>query len=184
MKTVLKLLLIAFITSTAVRMMFVARLQFANDPSVSVTPLNFPLPDAPLPKWDDSFAKVTGKDFPDHPVLIVFFGSWCPPCLVEYAALSEIAGRKDAADIIGIAVRDTPENIRRLFETKGRVFTETLMDAEDKWARAFDAARLPAAYLTDGRGNVVYKFNGLLNNDFYENVLLPLIRERNGDVAQ
>ena len=109
MKTALKLLVMAFIAAAASRMIFVVRL----DPSGTavILPRNIPLPDAPLTPWDAKGKTASAASLPARPALLVFFGTWCPPCLAEYETLLKISKRPDSPPLIGIAVRDDPEKI-------------------------------------------------------------------------
>ncbi len=182
MKTALKLLVMAFIAAAASRMIFVVRL----DPSGTavILPRNIPLPDAPLTPWDAKGKTASAANLPERPALLVFFGTWCPPCLAEYETLLKISKRPDSPPLIGIAVRDDPEKIAALFKTRGRAFSETYTDSETAWSKALNASALPAVFLTDGKGKAAYRIRGVLTERFFEDKIRPLIKGMTADVSK
>lgn len=135
---------------------------------------DFAVPAEPLETLDGG--ELAAGTMPDEPVLIVFFGTWCRPCLMEHALLNELAARTDLP-FIGVALRDDPEKVRALLETRGNPYRTVALDPEMKWGRRFNAESLPAAYLTDGKGKVIYRFRGLLTDDFFKNEILPKAKE-------
>lgn len=182
MKTALKLLIMAFVAAVAVRMIHVVRIDFSG--TATVLPRNVPLPDAPLTKRNGKDKITAGKDFPARPALVVFFGTWCPPCLAEYETLLKISKLPDAPPLIGIALRDTPENIADLFKRRGRAFSATYLDSETAWSKSLNASALPAVFLTDGKGKVAFRIKGVLTERFFQDTIRPLIKGMTADVSK
>lgn len=175
MKSFFKVLLIALISAAAVRMMYVVRLDFSMNAPV-ILKRDFRMPDAALKKLEAPQQKASSADFPNRPALIVFFGSWCPPCLEEYEDLLKISRLPDAPPIIGIAVRDTPEKIQELFKNKGNAFQKTFLDADMAWSKAMNAPGLPAVFLSDGKGKIAYRIKGRIDEQFFKNKIRPLLQ--------
>lgn len=65
-----------------------------------------------------SFETLAGKkyrlhDFKDKVVFLNFWATWCPPCVVEFPQLLQLAERyPDDMVLIALSVDETPENIR------------------------------------------------------------------------
>lgn len=146
------------------------RLDFSTE--TSVVPRTLDIPQTALPLYGEKGT----LSLPDRPVMIVFFASWCKPCLLELPVLAELAKRKDIP-FVGIAVRDTPKQLDKLFKKTGNPFDIVALDTDSEWTKALRAWRIPRVYLTNGKGAAVYEISGVLTEEFYRRTLLPLIRE-------
>lgn len=148
----------------------VVRLDFSTE--TSVVPRTLDIPRTALPLYE-------GKgtlSLPDRPVMIVFFASWCKPCLLELPVLAELAKRKDIP-FVGIAVRDTPKQLDKLFKKTENPFDIVALDTASEWTKALHAWRIPRVYLTNGKGAAVYEISGVLTEEFYVRHVLTLIGE-------
>lgn len=146
------------------------RLDFSTE--TSVVPRTLDIPRTALPLYE-------GKgtlSLPDRPVMIVFFASWCKPCLLELPVLAELAKRKDIP-FVGIAVRDTPKQLDKLFKKTENPFDIVALDTDSEWTKALRAWRIPRVYLTNGKGAAVYEISGVLTEEFYFRHVLTLIGE-------
>ena len=146
------------------------RLDFSTETSVVPRTLDIPRTALPL------YGKKGTLSLPDRPMMIVFFGSWCKPCLLELPVLAELAKRQDIP-FVGIAVRDTPKQLDKLFKKTVNPFDVVALDTDSEWTKALRAWRIPRVYLTNGNGAAVYEISGVLTKEFYRQNLLPLIRE-------
>ncbi len=171
---VLGLLFLFAVSAFFVSALSLIRLDLAPaDPFHTLTQ-DFPVPAEPLEILNGG--ELSPETMPKEPALIVFFGTWCRPCLMEHVLLNELAARTELP-FIGVAMRDDPEKVRALLKNKGNPYRTVALDPKMKWARRFSAESLPAAYLTDGKGKVVYRFRGLLTADFFKNEILPKAKE-------
>jgi cytochrome c biogenesis protein CcmG/thiol:disulfide interchange protein DsbE len=93
----------------------------------------------------------SSADLPDgRPKLVNFFASWCIPCIAEAPVLMELKQR--GVPIVGIAVRDRPEDVARFLAQHGDPFEAMVADPESKIQLAFGSAGVPETFLVDGRG--------------------------------
>lgn len=61
--------------------------------------------------------------------LINIFASWCAPCQIELPYLKQAASQKNIR-IIGIAYKDTPENIEAFLEKQGSPYSKIIYDPQ------------------------------------------------------
>lgn len=163
-------ILLFLLTAVLTNFMSLVRLNFSAESSVISR--DMPVPQTPLKLYGaDGFLEL-----PDKPAMIVFFGSWCKPCLLELPVLAELAKRKDLP-FIGIALRDKPEKIKKLFEKVPNPFDAIALDDGSDWARDLRALTIPSAFITNGKGLIVYEISGVLTPEFYMQNLLGRIQE-------
>jgi thiol-disulfide isomerase/thioredoxin len=90
--------------------------------------------------------------------LVVFWGTWCAPCLREIPVLNELKrfyGPR-GLEVIGVGLEQEGETMARLSEAVAthRIAYPVYFDAGGGAARAFAITSLPAAALIDGAGVV------------------------------
>jgi len=159
-----------FLTLILSNFLNLVRLDFSTE--TSIVPRSFEIPQAKIPLYKENGALI----LPDRPVMIVFFGSWCKPCLLELPILAELAKREDIP-FVGIAVRDTPKQLDKLFKKMPNPFKAVAFDTDAEWTKGLRAWKIPRVFLTDGKGRVVYEISGVLTEEFYLQNLLTPIRE-------
>lgn len=91
-------------------------------------------------------------------VLLVFWGSWCAPCLREIPELNELQrfyGPR-GLEVIGVGLAHVEETPARLAAASRdrKVAYPVYFDAQGAMARTFGVTALPAAALIDGAGVV------------------------------
>ena len=123
-----------------------------------------PLPDLPLPVKDlaghtvDLAARLRAAEPTPRAALVVFWGTWCSPCLREIPVLNELHrfyGPR-GLEVMGVGLEQEGETMTRVAEavTRHRIGYEVFFDAGGGAARAFGVTALPAAALIDGTGVV------------------------------
>jgi thiol-disulfide isomerase/thioredoxin len=92
------------------------------------------------------------------PMQVVFFASWCRPCLADIPKLADLEDRWKPEGfrmfLVAVPTRQTPDKLRELLAHEtlpGRL----LFDANGSVAAAFGAATLPTYALVDRRGRIV-----------------------------
>lgn len=93
-------------------------------------------------------------------VVVNFFATWCPPCIVEHPELVTFAERNAGrASVVSIAFEDAAVDVEEFFRDHGGnwpVFTEDV----DRASVNFGVVALPESFLVDPTGHVVTKLEG------------------------
>ena len=103
----------------------------------------------------------TGK-----PHLLNIFASWCVPCAVEAPQLQELKVR--GIDVVGVAIRDKPEDLARFFARNGNPFSRVGRDDVSAIQFALGSSGVPESFVIDGRGVIRYQHIGDIRADQVE----------------
>lgn len=102
------------------------------------------------------------RDYLGQWLVVNFFATWCPPCVVEHpelVAFSEAHAASGDASVVSVAYEDTPSKVREFFDTHGGDWA-VIADADSDFSIEFAVVGLPESYLIDPDGVVVHKFVG------------------------
>jgi cytochrome c biogenesis protein CcmG/thiol:disulfide interchange protein DsbE len=112
------------------------------------------------------------------------FGSWCEPCHYEQPALMALAADPDVksgkVSIIGMAQKDSVENVRRYLGAEGNPYARVALDPNNRAGIDWGVYGVPETYVVRGDGTIAYKFVGPLSEETLKSVLLPQIRKAEG----
>ena len=156
-----------FVPVAIVAVIFAAlvwRLANPPDPAIESQMIGKPVPEISAPAALPGKRGFTRADLADGtPRLVNFFASWCVPCIAEAPVLMELKRR--GVPIVGIAVRDRPEDVARFLARHGDPFEAMVADRESKLQLAFGSAGVPETFLVDGRGIIRMEHIGPIEAD-------------------
>jgi thiol-disulfide isomerase/thioredoxin len=89
------------------------------------------------------------------PVVLNFFGSWCPPCVREMPALEAMSQRyRGRVQFVGVTFNDAREAARGLLERAGVTYPAAF-DAKSDLAYDYGIRGMPTTVFSDPGGNLV-----------------------------
>ncbi|HEV7535856.1 MAG TPA: TlpA disulfide reductase family protein [Acidimicrobiia bacterium] len=89
------------------------------------------------------------------PVVLNFFGSWCPPCVRELPALEAMSQRyRGRVQFVGVTFNDARDAARSLLERAG-VSYPAGFDAKSDLAYDYGIRGMPTTVFIDPEGNLV-----------------------------
>ena len=90
-----------------------------------------------------------------HPVVLIFWGSWCGPCHDEQPALNQQYGQWSSHGVVflGVDMRDDG-GPARTFQQQEQVRYQSVADPNATIAADFDIPAAPALVFVDGTGRV------------------------------
>jgi|GEM_PF-7075638 len=131
----------------------------------------------PMPQFE--FTALDGKtdSLSNHlgrPLLVNLWGTRCDPCVAEMPDLVEFyrAHQDDGVEIIGLAVDDTAEDVKRFLETREMPWVLGL-DSGDVYRR-WALRGIPTTYFIDREGVVVNVRLGGMSREMMESFAAPL----------
>jgi len=106
--------------------------------------------------------------------LLNFFASWCVPCIVEAPQLLKL--RQAGVEVVGISIRDRPEDLKLFFELHGNPFSRVGRDDVSATQFEFGASGVPESFVIDGKGVIRYQHIGDIQADHIP-MILARVRE-------
>lgn len=113
------------------------------------------------------------RDLAGKVVVLNFFASWCLPCRVEHAALSEGARyyRDKPTQFVGILYNDEPAAGIRWIADMGGMSYPAVTDVESRTAIDYGVYGVPETYIIDPKGRVAHKQLGPITMDVLRRVI-------------
>jgi cytochrome c biogenesis protein CcmG, thiol:disulfide interchange protein DsbE len=132
-----------------------------------------------LPIADFELVTLSGEtvqlsQFRGKPVVINFWGTWCPPCKNEMPLLqSAYDTYGPELVILAVNVNDSVSSVERFVEEMGLTFP-ILMDEKDAVRTQFQVRGYPTTYFIDGDGVLREQFIGELNQEQIDTLLAQI----------
>ena len=98
---------------------------------------------------DETVRAANGK-----PVLVVFWGTWCPVCKAEDGNIQSISADHP---VLSVAMRS--ENVARHMQERGLTFP-AIDDPDGALAKTWNVSGVPSHFIVDGAGNVRFRVVG------------------------
>ena len=117
------------------------------------------LPYFALPPAMEGAQPAASADFRDgKPRLLNIWASWCVPCIAEAPHLESL--KRQGAEIVGIAIRDRPEDVARFLGRHGNPYTRIGRDDLSEVQLAIGSSGVPETFVIDGSGVIRYQHIG------------------------
>jgi cytochrome c biogenesis protein CcmG/thiol:disulfide interchange protein DsbE len=165
----------------ALAVLFFARL-FAGDASrIPSALIGQSAPALDLPALDGA-AGIRDSDLRQGRVSVVnIFASWCAPCHAEHTLLLDLAADKALAakgvQVIGVAQKDEPENIKRFLGAKGDPYSKIGLDHDGRAGIEWGVYGVPETFIVKGDGTIAFKLVGPMTAETLASVVKPEIEK-------
>jgi cytochrome c biogenesis protein CcmG/thiol:disulfide interchange protein DsbE len=144
---------------------FVIGLRKPDDPAISSKMIGETVPAFALPAAARDVQGLSSSDLADGtPHLVNIFASWCVPCAAEAPQLEMLA--KNGVPIVGIAIRDRPDDVAGFLTRYGNPYRRIGSDTTSKVQIALGSSGVPETFLVDGKGVIrLQKIGPILPQD-------------------
>lgn len=127
--------------------------------SVPSRMIDKPLPEFTLPPATEGISGVSRADFVGgEPKLLNVWASWCLPCIAEARQLDAL--KNQGVEIIGIAIRDKPEDVANFLNRYGNPYSRIGADDISQLQIEIGASGVPETFVIDAQGNIRYQHIG------------------------
>ena len=130
-----------------------------NDEFVESRMVGEELPYFDLPPAMEGVEGVSNATFADgKPRLLNIWASWCLPCIAEAPHLEAL--KAQGAEIVGVAIRDRPEDVARFLAQHGNPYARIGRDDLSEVQLAIGSSGVPETFVIDGKGVIRYQHIG------------------------
>jgi cytochrome c biogenesis protein CcmG/thiol:disulfide interchange protein DsbE len=110
------------------------------------------------------------------PKLMNIWASWCLPCIAEAPQLEML--RRQGAEIVGVAIRDRPEDVAAFLERYGNPYSRIGADDLSEVQLSIGSSGVPETFVVDGEGVIRYQHIGDIRADQVPMILQKLAEAR------
>lgn len=144
-----------------------------GDRTIKSAMVGKPLPRIALPALLPDRPGVASADFAKgKPRLLNVFASWCIPCIAEAPHLMTL--KRAGVEIDAVAVRDTPEAVRKFLARNGDPYARIGDDKQSAVQLALGSSGVPETFVIDSRGVIVEQHIGDIREDDVPKLILAL----------
>jgi cytochrome c biogenesis protein CcmG, thiol:disulfide interchange protein DsbE len=131
------------------------------------------LPAFELPPMLEGRPGLTQADFRrGEPRLLNVFGSWCIPCIAEAPVLMRLKEQGVAID--AVAIRDTPDAVRRFLDRHGDPYAAIGNDPQSRVQLSLGSSGVPETFVIDGEGRIAMQHIGPIAEEHLPRILKAL----------
>jgi len=113
------------------------------------------------------------------PFIISFFATWCKPCLRELDAIKEVYEdwqQETGVKLYAVSIDDAQNSLRVGPDARAKGWQfEILLDPNSDFRRALGGNLIPAVFVVDGMGKIVFSRTGYTNGA--EDTLIDEVRK-------
>lgn len=148
-----------------------------KDQFVESTLIGQPLPQFALPQAFAGLPGASKADFADgKPRLLNIWASWCLPCIAEAPQLEAL--QKQGVEIVGIAIRDRPEDVANFLSRHGNPYARIGSDKISEVQLAMGSSGVPETFVIDGKGIIRHQHIGDIRPDDVPKLIAQLEKAR------
>ena len=90
--------------------------------------------------------------------LLNIWASWCVPCAAEAPQLEAL--RKQGVEIVGVAIRDRPDDVAQFLARYGNPYSRIGADDRSTVQMGIGSSGIPETFVVDGKGVIRYQHIG------------------------
>ena len=137
-----------------------------------------PAPDFTTTLYSGGTSQFTLSAQRGHPVVLNFWGSWCPPCRAEFPALQRAADRyKDQGVVFfGVDVQDAPADAQQFLAEQGTTFF-TGPDLDNRISIDYQVTNFPTTFFITRDGTIYKRWVSLIDDKHLTQNIEELLKQ-------
>jgi|TARA_B100001059_G_scaffold92539_1_gene91631 cytochrome c biogenesis protein CcmG/thiol:disulfide interchange protein DsbE len=120
--------------------------------------------------------EISNEGLIGKPYILNVWGSWCYGCSLEHDHLLDIK-LKNKIEIYGLNYKDNRNDAKEWLKTKGNPYKKIIFDYDGSIAIDFGVYGAPETFIVDKLGYIIHKHVGPIDQNYYNNVVIPLIEK-------
>lgn len=137
-----------------------------------------PVPEFVLKPSIPDVPGLSSADLKDgKPKLMNVWASWCLPCIAEAPHLETL--KANGAEIVGVAIRDKPEDVAGFLAQNGNPYSRIGADDLSVVQLEIGSSGVPETFVVDGNGIITYQHIGDVRAEH-----VPMLLEKLKEAAQ
>jgi cytochrome c biogenesis protein CcmG/thiol:disulfide interchange protein DsbE len=141
-----------------------------------------PAPEFSLPEVRDPARTVSRQDLLGKVSLVNVWASWCVSCRVEHPLLMDVA-RSGKVQVYGLNYKDQRQDALRWLQSYGDPYLASAYDVDGRVGIDWGVYGTPETFVVDRKGTIRYKLVGPIDEDVWQNQILPLVTKLEGEPA-
>lgn len=130
-----------------------------KDEFIQSTMIGKPVPAFDLPAAHSDQPGLSVANLQDgKPKLLNIWASWCVPCIAEAPHLETL--KRQGAEIVGVAIRDRPEDVARFLARNGNPYSRIGADDLSAVQVSIGSSGVPETFVVDGNGIIRHQHIG------------------------
>lgn len=134
-----------------------------------------PAPAFVLPSVTDPARQIDSRAFAGRPYVFNVWGTWCPECRAEHAALIEIA-RTTGVPIVGLDWKDDHQEAVAYLAALGNPYAAVAADNDGRTAIEWGVYGAPETFLVSADGVVLEKHIGAVSMAVWQQKFAPHLK--------
>ena len=124
-----------------------------------------PAPDFTTNLYSGGTGEFTLSAYYGYPIVLNFWGSWCPPCRAEFPVLQHAANQYEAQGVVffGVDVQDAEADARQFLTEEGTAFF-TGPDLDNQISIDYRVTSFPTTFFITRDGNIYKRWMGLIDD--------------------
>ena len=157
-----------------ITVLFIYGLQ--NDPRYIPSPLiNQSAPEFNLPTLHEPELNIKTDTLKGRVSLLNVWASWCAACRIEHPILNNAVRNYDIK-LYGLNYKDSRSEALIWLKDLGNPYIESAYDKDGVVGIDYGVYGVPETFIIDKQGIIRYKHIGPINNEQFDNIIMPMIR--------
>ena len=157
-----------------ITVLFIYGLQ--NDPRYIPSPLiNQSAPEFNLPTLHEPELNIKMDTLKGKVSLLNVWAAWCAACRIEHPILNNAVRNYDIK-LYGLNYKDSRSEALIWLKDLGNPYIESAYDKDGVVGIDYGVYGVPETFIIDKQGIIRYKHIGPINNEQFDNIIMPMIR--------